>query len=109
MVAMAIKAPWMVASVFLGLLTHLTTSSASLSDAQTIKKIDDFIEHLMEAREVEVLSLAIVKDGQTMVTKGYTLDDEKPSANRTPIMHLIASLTKAFTAIVLGQLLRENR
>ena len=72
--------------------------------------LDDYLAQVMEAFEVPGVSLAIVKDGKPVVTKGYgvrRLGDKTPVDART--LFGIASNTKAFTATAIGLLVEEGK
>lgn len=71
--------------------------------------LDAFVESVMERFEVPGLSLAIVKDGQVVLTKGYgvrRLGGSEPVDART--LFGIASNTKVFTATALGLLVEDG-
>ena len=77
-------------------------------DADTKRKIYDFVEKILSCRQIVGMNLAVVKDQQTLMTEGYgvvDLEDKQPVNNKT--LFGIASLTKAFTATLLGQILAE--
>jgi CubicO group peptidase (beta-lactamase class C family) len=72
--------------------------------------LDAHVAAVMKAFEVPAVSLAVVKDGQVVVAKGYgvrKLGDPAPADAKT--LFGIASNTKLFTATALGLLVEENR
>ncbi len=72
--------------------------------------LDAEAARIMKAFEVPGLALAIVKDGQVIVAKGYgvrKLGDPAPVDART--LFGIASNTKVFTATALGLLVEEGK
>jgi len=74
------------------------------------RDLDRYVTDVMRAFEVPGVSLAIVKDGQVVLTRGYgvrTLGDATPVDART--LFGIASNTKAFTATALGLLVEEGK
>ena len=77
-------------------------------DDSTKDKINGFIENLLTCRQVVGMNLAIVQGNQTLMTNGYgvvDLEGKKPVNDKT--LFGIASLTKAFTTTLLGQMLAE--
>jgi CubicO group peptidase (beta-lactamase class C family) len=72
--------------------------------------IDAWVQRTMKTFDVPGISIAIVKDGQVVVAKGYgvrKLGDPAPVDART--LFGIASNTKAFTATALGILVDEGK
>lgn len=74
-----------------------------------IKSVDKFIQNIIKCKGIPGLSLAIVKDGETIISKGYgyaDLEAELPVTSGTKFC--VASLTKAFTSTLLADLLHER-
>lgn len=74
------------------------------------KDLDDYVSRVMERFEVPGLSVAIVKDDQVVVAKGYgvrKLGGNAPVDAKT--LFGIASNTKLFTATALGILVGEGK
>jgi CubicO group peptidase (beta-lactamase class C family) len=72
--------------------------------------LDAYVARAMKTFQVPGLALTIVKDGQTVVAKGYgvrKLGDSTPVDSRT--LFGIASNTKLFTATALGLLIEEGK
>src|SRR5262245_21250736 len=72
--------------------------------------LDAYVARAMKTFEVPGLALTIVKDGQTVVAKGYgvrKLGEPTPVDSRT--LFGIASNTKVFTATALGLLVEEGK
>jgi CubicO group peptidase (beta-lactamase class C family) len=72
--------------------------------------LDDYVEAVMERFEVPGLSVAIVKDGEVVLAKGYgvrRLGSSEPVDAET--LFGIASNTKVFTATALGILVEEEK
>lgn len=72
--------------------------------------LDRIVEKAMKTFEVPGLSIAIVKDGKVLLTKGYGVRDLKenlPVDSQT--LFSIASNSKLFTAIALGILVDEGK
>jgi CubicO group peptidase (beta-lactamase class C family) len=72
--------------------------------------LDDYVARVMRAFEVPGVSLAVVKDGHSVLAKGYgvrRLGGEQTVDSQT--LFGIASNTKVFTAIALGILVDEGK
>ena len=71
--------------------------------------VDELVEDVMERFEVPGLSVAIVKDGQVVLAKGYGVR-RLGSSERVDAETLfgIASNTKVFTATALGILVEDG-
>nr|BCX00425.1 MAG: serine hydrolase [Bacteroidota bacterium] len=72
--------------------------------------LDAYVERLMRTFAVPGLALAIVKDGQVLLARGYgvrTLGFPEPVDGQTRFG--IASNTKAFTAVALQMLVEEGK
>ncbi len=86
-------------------LASLRLFGEALSKGQ-IQDIEVMVEHIRQCREIPGVSLAVVHQGQTIITKGFgQADVEKdiPATENTGFC--IGSLTKAFTATLLAGLL----
>lgn len=73
-------------------------------------QIDALVARTMKALDVPGIAVAVIKDGQTVVAKGYGvrgLNDPAPMDADT--LAAIGSNTKAFTAFALGMLADENK
>ncbi len=81
------------------------------SDAQlTTKQIDSVVEKTLKTFDVPGIAVAIVKDGKTVLSKGYgvaSLNTNKPVNEHTRFA--IASNSKAFTAAALGILVDSGK
>jgi CubicO group peptidase (beta-lactamase class C family) len=75
-----------------------------------LEKLDKFYEQTQQEWNVPGMSVAIVRDGKIIFSKGYGVKEvgksEKPDGNT---MFAIASNTKAFTASIIGQLVDEGK
>jgi len=82
----------------------------SLSAQLSIHEVDRLVEDAMEKFSVAGVSVAIVKDGEIFLTKGYGLKSvetrEKVDANTS---FAIASNSKAFTSAALALLVEEGK
>ena len=72
--------------------------------------LDAFAERVLEAFDVPGMAVAVVKDGEVVVAKGYgvrTLGQPEPVDENT--IFAIASNTKAFTAAAMAMLVDEGK
>ncbi len=73
------------------------------------KKIDLYVTKAMQEFEVPGISIAVVKDGEVVFTKGYgVLEKGKSKKVDSQTLFAIASNTKAFTATCLALLKEEG-
>ena len=101
----------------LAIISSLLVSSAVTAQAQKTgarpnlpPDLEALVKRVMETFEVPGLSLAIVKDGQVLLAKGYgvkKLGEPDPVDART--LFGIASNSKVFTAVALGMLVDEGK
>jgi CubicO group peptidase (beta-lactamase class C family) len=74
------------------------------------QEIDRFVGHAMQAWNVPGLALAIVKDDQIIVAKGYGIREmDKPEPADEHTLFAIGSNTKAFTATAMGLLVQDGK
>jgi CubicO group peptidase (beta-lactamase class C family) len=72
--------------------------------------LDQYIEKARKAWEVPGLSVAIVKDGKVVLSKGYGVKEAgKNEAVDGATLFAIASNTKAFVATAIGQLVSRGK
>jgi CubicO group peptidase (beta-lactamase class C family) len=91
-------------------LLALVALSCTAFAQQTPPDLDAYAARTMSTFEVPGLALAIVKDGQVVVAKGYgvrKLGEAAPVDAQT--LFGIASNTKVFTAVALGLLVEEGK
>jgi len=85
-------------------------SVLSFAQNRLPENLNTYVARVMETFEVPGISLAIVKDGQVLLAKGYGL---KETGKKEPVngetLFGIASNTKAFTATALAILVEEGR
>lgn len=97
--------------VFLLLFLATTAPAVQQTVAQPAQAdLDAFVERVMTQFDVPGLSIAIVKDGELVLAKGYgtrQLGSGEPVDEHT--LFGIASNTKAFTATALGLLVEEGK
>lgn len=85
-------------------------SAASVALAQDLQKLDAFIAETQEAWPVPGLAVAIVKDGETVLAKGYGVRElGTPGPVDEHTLFAIASNTKAFTVAALAILVEEGK
>ena len=86
------------------------SASAQRSQAPVPANFDAYVARVLESFEVPGVAVAIVKDGQVLLARGYGVRElgrpERVDAHTT---FGIASNTKAFTASALGMLVEEGR
>jgi CubicO group peptidase (beta-lactamase class C family) len=74
------------------------------------EKIDAFVEAQMHKRHIPGVSVAIVRDGKTLLAKGYGLANvelQSPATEET--VYQLASVTKPFTATAVMRLVEEGK
>jgi CubicO group peptidase (beta-lactamase class C family) len=88
-----------------------TATTALAQPAQVVPPdLDTFVQRVMQAFDVPGVSLAIVKDNQVVVAKGYGLRKlGEPAAVDGKTLFGIASNTKVFTATALGLLVEQGK
>ena len=96
-----------VIALFISLISVVLLAQATISAPPDL---DAYVGRVMTAFEVPGISLAIVKDGKTIVAKGYgvrKLGEAAPVDAKTQFG--IASNTKVATAVALGMLVEEGK
>lgn len=75
-----------------------------------LSDFDDLVQASMQEWKVPGLALAVIRDGETVLAKGYGVRDTEASAPVTAdTQFLLCSLTKSFTAAGLGLLVDERK
>lgn len=75
-----------------------------------LDNLDRYYHKALTDWEVPGMSIAIVKDGRIIFSKGYgVLEEGKPEMPDGNTLYAIASNTKAFTATIIGQLVDEGK
>ncbi|MFO7587658.1 MAG: serine hydrolase [Gemmatimonadota bacterium] len=98
--------PWVVATLVLA----AAPAEAQVEPAAPPPELDRLVTEVMRSFEVPGLALAIVKDGEVVVSKGYGVRDlGRPEPVDGHTLFGIASNTKAFTATALALLAEEGR
>ena len=76
----------------------------------SMPKLDQYIESARQAWNVPGLSVAIVKDGKVVLSKGYGVKEAgKSDKVDGGTLFAIASNTKAFVATAVGQLVSQGK
>ena len=84
--------------------------AAPLPDAARLARFDAFVASVQKQFEVPGVAVAIVKDGQVVLERGYGVRElGKPATVDAHTMFAIASNTKAFTAAALNMLQDEGK
>jgi len=90
------------------LLTSFITQASSITEKNT--RIEVKITEAMKTFQVPGIAVAIVKDGQVVMSKGFGVIEHGKSAKVTPdTLFGIASNTKAMTAALLASLVDEGK
>ncbi len=88
-----------------------TLAAAFHSDtAAVLNDIDAYIREAMAEWKIPGLAIAVVKDGEVILSKGYgyrDADEELPITPRT--LFAIGSITKSFTVTLLGMIEDEGK
>ena len=76
-----------------------------------IHSLDKFIKTTIECRKIPALSISLVRDGHVIMSRGYGHKDIENEVKATEHSKFcIGSLTKAFTATVIADVLsKQNR
>ncbi|MGH9528946.1 MAG: serine hydrolase domain-containing protein [Terriglobales bacterium] len=72
--------------------------------------LDDYIQAEMETQQIPGMSIAVVRDGDVVLEKGYgfaNLEDSAPAGKDT--VYRLASITKPFIAMVLMKMVEEGK
>ncbi len=82
----------------------------SKAAAAALEGFDEFIQSAMQSWSVPGLALAVVKDGQVVLAKGYGLRNIQAKLPvTTDTLFAIGSSTKAFTTMAMGMLVEEGK
>jgi CubicO group peptidase (beta-lactamase class C family) len=88
-----------------------SAAAVGLSSVDTrLDGLDEFIAEVMAEWRVPGLAIAVVEDGEVVLSRGYgyrDVDEELPVTSRT--LFAIGSITKSFTVTALGMLVDEGR
>ncbi len=96
-------------SKFLFLLLGLVILNTSFSQKKSIKKLDAYFEQAIKDWNIPGMGVAIVKDGEVILAKGYGVKDVATGeAVDENTLFAIASNSKAFTSAALATLVDEG-
>ncbi|MEL6561636.1 MAG: serine hydrolase [Bacteroidota bacterium] len=96
--------------VLLPLLLIILISISGLSAQTTVKKLDQLIEKARKKWNVPGMAVAVVKDGNVFLSKGYgTLEQGKPEKANGKSLFAIASNTKGFLSSAIATLVEEGK
>ena len=94
----------------IGLLLWMATAALAQPPQVVPPDLDSFVQRVMQAFDVPGVSLAIVKDNQVVVARGYGVRKlGEPAAVDGRTLFGIASNTKVFTATALGLLVEQGK
>ena len=78
--------------------------------AQDFEGFDEFVTSVMAEWKVPGLAIAVIKDGEVILSKGYGYRDTEEQLPVTPqTLFAIGSISKSFTATVLGTLADQGK
>jgi CubicO group peptidase (beta-lactamase class C family) len=93
---------------FLGTFLFMEDKSALANSNNKIEEIDHFIQNKLEENHIPGAAVAITHNQKVFFTKGYGMTAKNsPITADTPFA--IASLSKAFTALAVMQLVEERK
>jgi CubicO group peptidase (beta-lactamase class C family) len=93
-----------------GLILLAAPRTPLLADSGPLDGIDPTIEKIMGEWKVPGLAIAVVKEGDVLLAKGYgyrEIEHKKPVTSKT--LFAIGSITKSFTVTGLGMLVDEGK
>src|SRR5438105_15815086 len=97
-------------NTFLVMAIVLCVAGTCVAQAPPMEAINQFIEAQMRRQHIPGLSLAVVKDGKLLLTRGYGLADVELNVAATPqTVYQIQSITKMFVASSIMMLQREGK
>jgi D-alanyl-D-alanine carboxypeptidase len=80
------------------------------AQAARTRALDAYVERTMAAHKLPGASIAVVKDGQVVVAKGYGLSNVEASTKATEnTVYQLASVTKQFTAAATLMLVEDGK
>ena len=92
------------------LLVISSLPSYSQSYSQQIQELDAYVEQARKQWQVPGLAITVVKDGTTLLEKGYGVKEfGKPEKVSPQTIFAMASTTKAITALAMAMLVDEGK
>ena len=87
----------------------LLCAKASYLDSEKQQQIDEIVEAVLGCRDIMGIAISVVKNGETIFTKGYgLLDSDRSDTVKPETLFGIGSVSKHVTATLLGMLLQEH-
>ncbi|MGY4760513.1 serine hydrolase domain-containing protein [Paenibacillus caseinilyticus] len=94
--------------LLLSILVTPVTAIEAREKAEIVQEIDDYVKRNMKVNKINASALAIVSKNEIFYTNGYGIyPDGRQITSSTPFP--IASLSKAFTALAVLQLVEKGR
>lgn len=88
-------------------INHLISND--MSDAESTKKLDNYVEKFLKRWEIKGGSLAIMKGGKLVYAKGYGWADEEDTLKTGPgNIFRVASLSKLITATAIMKMVEDS-
>jgi CubicO group peptidase (beta-lactamase class C family) len=82
----------------------------ALACAQPTSELDAYVEKILATHKLPGAAIAVVKDGQVVVAKGYGLSNVEASTKATAdTVYQLASVTKQFTAAAALMLVEDGK
>jgi len=79
-------------------------------EKEILNKFEDFIFKCISETHLPAVSVAVVKDGQIVYSKGFGVRNKAYGLRATPnTLYAIGSVTKSFTALSIMQLVNEGK
>lgn len=95
--------------LFLSLIL-LNPSAFAQSDSTLVQNLDAYIETIRQQWLVPGMSVALLRDGETLLAKGYGVKEKgKPDPVNEATVYQIGSVSKSFTATLMAMMVEEGR
>lgn len=96
--------------ILLSLLVARSGVAQQVTDAKLITAVDSLGNAAVAAGEVSGMSVAVERNGKTLVARGYGLADREAKVNAdATTVYRIGSITKQFTAAAVMKLVEEGK
>lgn len=94
----------------IGVILFSVEARKCIPDAEAKSKIDQYVDGLVKCSNFTGASLAVVRNGKILLTKGYGLANVRREERvTTDTKFLTASITKSFTAQLISKLLTDKK
>src|SRR5687768_5726741 len=98
------------AALIAAALTVLSLAGSPAGQSAPLGGFDDLVKQMMKDWRVPGLAMAVAKDGQIVLERGYGVREiGKPAGVDTHTLFAIGSTTKAMTAALIGMLVDEKK